>query len=254
MILFLGRVLDRKYRARKGRIASHLPLFWIKSKKLFWLFLVSNAEIILCTVLGGKKFRLCFPFSLLVRVKGVKIVVVVEGEPEMVEMGVADREEDAMAGSVGGREMGGGGCGGRGVGLWEGRGSDWERMDCRHFFGGGDGGEFFLDVLMSVCLRLLLTVHVNGISGHVVLRALSVPMPLVTPAGPASQTAFIPLPTAALPLGKVLGGSKDALSVKSGTRIPIVCLDVDTIKDDVAAKLAISLLGHVLFLKNQIPL
>jgi len=36
--------------------------------------------------------------------------------------------------------------------------------------------------------------------------------------------------------------------------IPIVSLDVDVITDAVAAGLATSLLGHVLFLKSQVPL
>lgn len=35
---------------------------------------------------------------------------------------------------------------------------------------------------------------------------------------------------------------------------PVVRLDVDTISDAVASRLATSLLGHVLFLKNQVPL
>ena len=37
-------------------------------------------------------------------------------------------------------------------------------------------------------------------------------------------------------------------------RIPRVCLDVEGISDVLAARLAICLLGHVLFLKNQVPL
>ncbi|KAF5363953.1 hypothetical protein D9756_001045 [Leucocoprinus leucothites] len=37
-------------------------------------------------------------------------------------------------------------------------------------------------------------------------------------------------------------------------RLPVVALDVDILTDTVAARLATSLLGHVLFLKNQIPL
>jgi len=37
-------------------------------------------------------------------------------------------------------------------------------------------------------------------------------------------------------------------------RIPEVHLDVDFITDVIAARLATSLLGHVLFLKNQVPL
>lgn len=35
---------------------------------------------------------------------------------------------------------------------------------------------------------------------------------------------------------------------------PLVRLDVDVITDSMAGRLATSLLGHVLFLKNQIPL
>ena len=35
---------------------------------------------------------------------------------------------------------------------------------------------------------------------------------------------------------------------------PLVRLDVDLITDSMAGRLATSLLGHVLFLKNQIPL
>lgn len=35
---------------------------------------------------------------------------------------------------------------------------------------------------------------------------------------------------------------------------PLVRLDVDIITDSIAGRLATSLLGHVLFLKNQIPL
>lgn len=37
-------------------------------------------------------------------------------------------------------------------------------------------------------------------------------------------------------------------------RIPRIRLDMDAIPDMMAAKLATSLLGHVLFLKNQVPL
>ena len=38
------------------------------------------------------------------------------------------------------------------------------------------------------------------------------------------------------------------------TNIPIVALDIDILTDTIAAQLATSLLSHVLFLKNQIPL
>jgi hypothetical protein len=36
--------------------------------------------------------------------------------------------------------------------------------------------------------------------------------------------------------------------------VPVVQLQTETVTDVVAARMAISLLGHVLFLKNQIPL
>ena len=36
--------------------------------------------------------------------------------------------------------------------------------------------------------------------------------------------------------------------------VPVVNLKVESVTDVVASRLAISLLGHVLFLKNQIPL
>lgn len=48
-----------------------------------------------------------------------------------------------------------------------------------------------------------------------------------------------------------------AVSVADGSslnRFPLVRLDVDVITDSIAGRLATSLLGHVLFLKNQIPL
>ena len=46
--------------------------------------------------------------------------------------------------------------------------------------------------------------------------------------------------------------SIEEATVKS--RVPVVLLDVDAISDAVAARLATSLLGHVLYLKNQVPL
>lgn len=45
--------------------------------------------------------------------------------------------------------------------------------------------------------------------------------------------------------------SIDEVTVES--RVPVVRLDVDAISDAVAARLATSLLGHVLYLKNQVP-
>lgn len=53
-------------------------------------------------------------------------------------------------------------------------------------------------------------------------------------------------------------GEADATtSVTDGmslNRFPLVRLDVDVITDSIAGRLATNLLGHVLFLKNQIPL
>lgn len=53
-------------------------------------------------------------------------------------------------------------------------------------------------------------------------------------------------------------GEADATaSVADGSPLnhfPLVRLDVDIITDSIAGRLAMSLLGHVLFLKNQIPL
>ena len=37
-------------------------------------------------------------------------------------------------------------------------------------------------------------------------------------------------------------------------RIPFMKLEVPAIQDDMAASLAVTLLGHVLFLKSQVPL
>jgi hypothetical protein len=41
---------------------------------------------------------------------------------------------------------------------------------------------------------------------------------------------------------------------KRALKIPFVRLDTPTIQDDMAASLAVALLGHVLFLKSQVPL
>ena len=59
--------------------------------------------------------------------------------------------------------------------------------------------------------------------------------------------------------GKLFKAGKDdaAASVASDgllNNFPLVRLDVDVITDSIAGGLATSLLGHVLFLKNQIPL
>lgn len=57
--------------------------------------------------------------------------------------------------------------------------------------------------------------------------------------------------------GKVVSaGEDDAASVADGSPLndfPLVRLDVDVITDSIAGRLATSLLGHVLYLKNQIP-
>ena len=92
------------------------------------------------------------------RVKGVEVVVVVEGEPEVIEMGVADREEDAMAGNVGGREMRGGEYCGRGVGLGERRGDNRERVDRRHFLEGRCWRVFWIGESVDACLSTPSTV------------------------------------------------------------------------------------------------
>ncbi|KAJ3758120.1 hypothetical protein EV360DRAFT_44583 [Lentinula raphanica] len=49
------------------------------------------------------------------------------------------------------------------------------------------------------------------------------------------------------------GTRTEHIGENSARRIPKVCVDVDTVPDIMAAKLATSLLGHVMFLKNQIP-
>ncbi|RDB20244.1 hypothetical protein Hypma_012607 [Hypsizygus marmoreus] len=47
---------------------------------------------------------------------------------------------------------------------------------------------------------------------------------------------------------------KECVEVKPSTKVPIVSLEWDKIMDALAASLATSLLGHVLFLKSQVPL
>jgi hypothetical protein len=55
---------------------------------------------------------------------------------------------------------------------------------------------------------------------------------------------------------KALSQSQTSPPVVPSTtsKLPVVTLDVDVLTDSIAARLATSLLGHVLFLKNQIPL
>lgn len=75
----------------------------------------------------------------------------------------------------------------------------------------------------------------------------------------------VPL-SAPLPKSKPLAGEPGEFQSKaaqddgiltasmSGSGVPVVQLQTETVTDVVAARMAISLLGHVLFLKNQIPL
>jgi hypothetical protein len=41
---------------------------------------------------------------------------------------------------------------------------------------------------------------------------------------------------------------------KNALKVPFVKLDIPTIQEDMAASLAVAVLGHVLFLKSQVPL
>lgn len=43
-------------------------------------------------------------------------------------------------------------------------------------------------------------------------------------------------------------------SIATTSAVPTVVLDTDVVSDNMAARLCISFLGHVLFLKNQVPL
>lgn len=43
-------------------------------------------------------------------------------------------------------------------------------------------------------------------------------------------------------------------SIAATSTVPTVVLDTDVVSDNMAARLCISFLGHVLFLKNQVPL
>ena len=77
-------------------------------------------------------------------------------------------------------------------------------------------------------------------------------MPFLTPQQPPS-IGFSDVKNVDEPTNDVTRQpSIDEATVKS--RVPVVRLDVDAISDAVAARLATSLLGHVLYLKNQVPL
>ena len=70
---------------------------------------------------------------------------------------------------------------------------------------------------------------------------------------PQSAPLLKPMPLAGKPVEsqpKAMQG--DGNLTVSG--VPVVQLQTETVTDVVAARMAISLLGHVLFLKNQIPL
>lgn len=51
-----------------------------------------------------------------------------------------------------------------------------------------------------------------------------------------------------------VGGNGGGISEEVSSAYPVVRLDVEKITDAVAGRLATTLLGHVLFLKNQVPL
>jgi len=51
-----------------------------------------------------------------------------------------------------------------------------------------------------------------------------------------------------------VGGNGGGTSQEVSNAYPVVRLDVESITDAIAGRLATTLLGHVLFLKNQVPL
>ncbi|GLB33210.1 hypothetical protein LshimejAT787_0100950 [Lyophyllum shimeji] len=79
-------------------------------------------------------------------------------------------------------------------------------------------------------------------------------MPLLAPAAPG------PIPNIAPQAPLQLFKTSDERTVKIGesglstNNIPIVSLDVEKITDALAARLATSLIGHILYLKGQVPL
>ena len=99
-------------------------------------------------------------------------------------------------------------------------------------------------------------------------------MPTLTPSylPPPAISAF-PTPPCASSNGASLSGTRfsastptspkqDAVAQRSdkppvrkrALKVPFVKLDTPTIQEDMAASLAVALLGHVLFLKSQVPL
>lgn len=71
----------------------------------------------------------------------------------------------------------------------------------------------------------------------------------ITPVHEAKSNGQTFTPLAALDSAEAVDSE-----VESKSRIPTVRLDSDLISDALAAQLATSLVGHVLFLKNQVPL
>jgi len=80
-------------------------------------------------------------------------------------------------------------------------------------------------------------------------------MPFVTPQQPPG-VGFRGLKNVDEPANSAANVTRPPLidEVAGKSRVPVVRLDVDAISDAVAARLATSLLGHVLYLKNQVPL
>lgn len=108
----------------------------------------------------------------------------------------------------------------------------------------------------------------NFILAHVtaqtMARACSTLLCFLHPSSPHTMPYLAPNPEHIVPVSPA-GSSKAVATVmmpppidfddeEEPPRIPTVVLDVDEIADDMAARMATSLLGHVLFLKGQIPL
>lgn len=68
-----------------------------------------------------------------------------------------------------------------------------------------------------------------------------------------AQNTVVPMKSESL-LKTTVSKTEDTFDKALVTRYPVVKLDVEKIEDATAARLATSLLGHVLFLKGQVPL
>ncbi|TRM68718.1 hypothetical protein BD626DRAFT_394119 [Schizophyllum amplum] len=77
-------------------------------------------------------------------------------------------------------------------------------------------------------------------------------MPYLTPANTNSPPFTTPAGSYKAGIAMVIPPQFDE-ETEDPPRIPTVSLDVDAIVDEMAARMAVSLLGHVLFLKGQIP-